>query len=112
MSPPVITSEAVRGVSHLAFQSRYRIEVALAIMKLEETFVFDDLWELIEETAKANGVERPAQSKVRAELGRLRDLGAVERMPKVRGTLVQREVRRESAIFALCQELHARAVSM
>jgi hypothetical protein len=59
MSSPVLTTEAVRNLSERAFRSRYRIEVALAILKLDETFVYEELWEVVAEASRASGVGAP-----------------------------------------------------
>ena len=104
------TSDQLRRLSKRVFNSEFRIEVALAVAELEETFIFDELWEAVSELAARSEIEPPSASKVREEVKRMRvDFGALERLPRVRGSLIQREVRRPSALWALCRQLHDRA---
>lgn len=103
------TSEPLRQLSTSAFNSAYRVEIGLAIPQLEETFVFEDLWELLVDVCQQSDIEPPSQSKVREELRRLRqDLGVLERLPRVRGSLIQREIRKPSPFWELCHHLSDR----
>jgi len=105
------TSESVRDLSRRAFNSSMRVELCLLIEELGETFIFDELFERAVALAERCNVEGPSQSNVRKELERLRkDFGALERLPRVKGSLIKREVRRESAVWNLCRELHARGL--
>jgi hypothetical protein len=86
------------------------VEIALAIVEIDGTFVFDELYDRVEAISEASGMDEvPSESKVRVELDRLRNIGALERMAKVKGESVKREVPRESALWALCRELSERA---
>lgn len=109
-STEIRTSQSLRHLSRRAFNSSYRIEVGLAIPELDETFVFDELWELLAEICKQSAVEAPSQSKVREEVRRLReDFGALERLPRARGSLIQREIRKPSPFWDLCRHLSVRS---
>jgi hypothetical protein len=103
------TSDALRARSKEAFNSSFRLEVALTIMRMPTTFIFDDLYTRVAELATSSGVDPPSQSAVRIELRRLREVyGALARMPRVKGESVKREVRQESGLWALCTEVYER----
>jgi hypothetical protein len=110
MDTSVRTSERQRALSKEAFNSQYRIEVSLAVLELAETFTFDDLASAVNDMATASGVEPPSPTALRRELQRLRDVyGALERLPRVKGESVKREVRRPSALWDVCREVALRS---
>lgn len=106
------TSARLRRLSKDAFNSAYRVEVALAALEMpQDTFTFDELYEKVRLVATTSGVDEiPSASKTRSEVQCLRDVyAALARLPRVKGESVKREVRRPSALWALCRELYERA---
>ena len=104
------TSGKQRRLSKRVFNSNIRVEVGLAIGELDETFIFEELWDLVQEIARESGVEPPSESHVRNDVTRLReDLGVLERLPRAHGARIQHEVRKPSAFWALCGELSEQA---
>ena len=104
------TSAELRALSKIGFNSLYRIEVAQAVSALPEVFFFEELERLVREIAEASDVESPSPAKLREELSKLRAIGAVERLPRARGEMIRREVRKTSALWGLADELQARVM--
>ena len=108
-APSSRTSQPIRDLSKLAFNSAYRIEVALAISELDEVFTFEELYERLAAIVEASDVaECVSPAKARNELATLRSMGALERLPKAKGELLRRERRCDSALWELAQELRDR----
>lgn len=85
------------------------METCLAITSLAETFLFDEVFELLSEVATEAHSPPPSVSAIRKDLDRLRDtFSAIERLPFTKGERLRREVRRSSSLWALCDELALR----
>jgi hypothetical protein len=108
---PLRTSAQVRALSKAFFNSLYRVEVAQAVRALSEVFFFEELESLLRQVAVASDVDPPSPAKLREELSKLREIGALERLPRVKGDAIRREVRKPSALWPLADELQARAIA-
>jgi hypothetical protein len=96
----LLAVDELRQLSKRAFGRTHLLEVAVAIRaRNDDSLVFDDLYAAVVTAAKDAGVEVPSTSAVRSDLNRLRLLGALDRLPRVRGELIRHEVRRKKAAF-------------
>ncbi len=105
----LVHAERVRRLSKAAFGRDFLVETCLAIAALDETFLFDDVSDLLAAAAREAHVAPPSASATRKDLDRLREaFGAIERIPAHRGERLRREVRRATPLWALCAELAER----
>jgi hypothetical protein len=105
--------EQLRRLSKQALGREHLLELALVVItRHDESFVFDDLFDEVREAAVNARLEPPSVSAVRSDLERLRQLRAIERLPRARGELTRHEIRRRKAAFwQLVRELTAGAPS-
>lgn len=95
-----------RRKSKDAFGREFLAETGFAIAALEgDTFLFEDVEAVLQETAKELGIEPPSSAQIRKDLQRIRDVfGAVERLPKLKGEQLRRETKKTSAFWSLLSE--------
>ena len=105
-----VTSQRVRDISRAAFGRESQIEVALIVRDLADEFAFDDVITAVLEMCERCEIDAPSEAAVRTDLKRMREtFGALERLPRLRGTIERREVRRPGPLWELCEALYSRA---
>jgi hypothetical protein len=101
--------ERLRRTSKDAFGREFMIETCLAIRFLEETFLFDDVFEALSSASREAGAPEPSASVVRKDLQRLREtFRATRRLPPTKGERLRRETRLETPLWSLCERLAER----
>ena len=108
-----ILDERLRQLSKRVLGRAHLLEIALVVIaRRDDSFVFEDLYDELRESALGARLDPPSASAVRSDLDRLRELNAIERLPRARGELSLREIRRPKAAFwNLVRELEPDAQS-
>lgn len=94
----------MRALSKTAFGHTHSLEIALVIQALGPGFTRDQVLAEVRKRSEAGTVDPPGQTAVFAELKRLREIGATERIPAM-GEAVKRDTTRDSVFWKYCTEL-------